>query len=489
VTGRTHGARRRLQPSALMILLLALAMVAGACADSGAENTTTSAAAEEEPTTTAAAEEEPTTTAASEGTSTSAAGEALAVTCEPTPADAEGALIMWERTGGNAQMVDALVCAWNGRNPDRPISLEYIEHTAMVDRLARGLATGDVPDLMGMDLIYGPQFTSAGQLLDVTDVVDQELMATASPGHVATATWEDRLYGVPLYADVSALFWNKDLFEAAGLDPETPPTNLTELHDMAAAITGVEEGVYGYYLPGNCAGCNIFTFAPFIWANGGTIEPAEPGDEALVPEEAIAPVLEWARTMHTEGHIDPAAQSEDGATFAQQFGSGRTGIMGTGNFNITLVAGAEGIEGQNPDMNFGVTLLPGFNTGDVASFLGGDIVVIPDGSERFDDAVDFMNFILTDEVQVEVYAKLLNMTTRTDPELTDNPYYAEVPLLQDVAAAIEVGQTPFTLKFFEMINSPQGPWLQMLQRVYYSEDDISTVIADAKAEMEAIINE
>ena len=36
---------------------------------------------------------------------------------------------MWERSGGNAQMVDALVCAWNDRNPDRPINLEYIEHT------------------------------------------------------------------------------------------------------------------------------------------------------------------------------------------------------------------------------------------------------------------------------------------------------------------------------------------------------------------------
>ncbi len=45
------------------------------------------------------------------------------------------------------------------------------------------------------------------------------------------------------------------------------------------------------------------------------------------------------------------------------------------------------------------------------------------------------------------------------------------------------------MKFFELINSPQGPWLQMLQRVYYREDDINTVIADAKSEMEAIINE
>ena len=78
---------------------------------------------------------------------------------------------------------------------------------------------------------------------------------------------------MPLYADVSLLFWNKALFEQAGLDPEMPPTNLQEIHDMAAAINDPANGVYGYYLPGNCAGCNIFTFAPLIWASGGTIEP------------------------------------------------------------------------------------------------------------------------------------------------------------------------------------------------------------------------
>jgi multiple sugar transport system substrate-binding protein len=484
VNTRKHGGLRG-SPSNLLILIMVMALVVGACADSGAEETTTSAAAEEA--TTAAAAEETTTSAAAEETTTSAAAEELAVTCDPVPADTEEALIMWERTGGNAQMVDALVCAWNGRNPDRPISLEYIEHTAMVDRLARGLATGDVPDLMGLDLIYGPQFTSAGQLQDITDLVDQDLMATAVQGHIDVATWEDRLYGVPLYADVSALFWNKDLFEAAGLDPEVPPTNLTELHDMAAAINGIEDGVYGYYLPGNCAGCNIFTFGPMIWANGGKIEPAAPGDEAMVTPEVIAPVLEWARMMHQEGLIDPAAQSEDGATFAQVFGSGNVGIMGTGNFNITLVTGAEGIEGQNPDMNFGITVIPGLNSGDASSFAGGDIVVVPQGSERLEDAVDYMNFILSDEVQVEAYAKLLNMTTRTD--MADNEYFQANPLVQDVSQAIEIAQTPFTLKFFELINSPQGPWLQMLQRVYYSEDDINTVIADAKAEMEAIINE
>lgn len=466
----------------LMSMAVVLSLVVAACSpDEGGGTTTTGEAAA-----TTQADGGPTTTMADATTTT--LGE-IVVECDTTErSDAPGAMEMWERTGGNAQMVDALVCAWNARNPDRFINLTYIEHTEMVSALARGIATGEVPDLMGLDLIYGPQFTSASQLQDITDLIgDDPLLETAVEGHMQVSTWDDRIYGIPLYADVSALFWNKDLFEAAGLDPEVPPMSLDDIHEMATAITGIEDGVYGYYLPGNCAGCNIFTFAPFIWANGGQIEPAFPGDEAFPNPEATKPVLEWARMMHEEGLIDPAAQAETGATFAEVFGSGKVGIMGTGNFNITLVTGAAGIEGQNPDMNFGITLLPGLNSGDAASFAGGDIVVVPEGSDRLEDSVDFMRFILSDEVQVEAYARLLNMTTRSD--MTDNPYYNDNQLVQDVAAAIEIGQTPFTLKFFELINSPQGPWLQMLQRVYYTGDDIDTVIADAKEQMEAIINE
>ena len=81
-----------------------------------------------------------------------------------------------------------------------------------------------------------------------------------------------------------------------------------------------------------------------------------------------------------------------------------------------------------------------------------------------------MKFLLSDEVQVEVYAKMLNMTTRAD--MTDNKYFQAEPKVQDVAKAIDVARTPYTLKFFELINSPQGPWLQMLQRAYYEDTDL-----------------
>ncbi len=70
--------------------------------------------------------------------------------------------------------------------------------------------------------------------------------------------------------------------------------------------------------------------------------------------------------------------------------------------------------------------------------------------------------------------------------MTDNKYFKAEPLVQDVAKALSVGRTPYTLTFFEQINSPSGPWLQMLQKVYYTDDDLDTVINDAKTAMKAI---
>jgi len=389
-----------------------------------------------------------------------------------------GDLTMWERSGGNKQMVDLLVEAWNAKNPECEIVLTYIPHTEMVGKIAQGIASGQVPDLLGMDLIYAPQFEKARQLVDLTDRIKSwPELATTSKGHMTVATFDDRLYGVPLYADVSALFYNKDLFARAGLDPEKPPTSLAELRAYADKITALGGDIKGYYLPGNCAGCNIFTVGPLMWASGATIEATGPGDQPLVGD-GVKQVLQFARDMVKAGNVPAGARTENGETFHLQFGSGKVGMMGTGNFNITLA------REQNPSMKFGIALLPGIGPNSSASFIGGDLVVVPKGSKRVNDAVNVMKFLLSDEVQTEVYAKALNLTTRTD--MVDNKYFQGEPLVQDVAKALDVGRTPYTLSFFEQINSPQGPWLRMLQRAYYSDDDLDTVIADARKEMKGI---
>jgi multiple sugar transport system substrate-binding protein len=430
----------------------------------------------------------PASAPAASGPAASAGESAAAAAPTPEPAKAcaqssdAGAMQMWERSGGNKGMVDILVCAWNAANPTKPINLSYIVHTDMVAKIAQGIASGDVPDLMGMDLIYAPQFENADQLVDITDQTkDWPELADVSPGHKTVATFNNRLFGVPLYADVSALFYNKDLFTKAGLDPNKPPTSLAEVKADADKITALGGGVTGYYLPGNCAGCNIFTVGPLMWASGATIEAEKCGSEPLVGD-GVKQVDQWARDMVAAKNVPDSARAETGATFAEQFGSGKIGMMGTGNFNIVLARD----QMKDHPFDFGISLLPGMEAGKYASFIGGDLVVIPKGSKRVDDALAFMHYLLTDANQVELYAKALNLTTRTDPKLTDNQYYKAEPLIADVAKALAVGRTPYTLTFFEQINDPAGPWLQQLQRAYYTADDLDTVISDAKTAMKGI---
>jgi multiple sugar transport system substrate-binding protein len=111
-------------------------------------------------------------------------------------------------------------------------------------------------------------------------------------------------------------------------------------------------------------------------------------------------------------------------------------------------------------------------------------VAIPRTSTRVNDAVDFEKYILSSEVQTNVYSKAGNLTTRSD--MADNSFSRQDPFNADLAKAIPVSQTPYTPHFFELINSPQGPWLQMLQRVYYSNDNLDQVIGDAKQQMKDI---
>jgi multiple sugar transport system substrate-binding protein len=437
-----------------------------------------------------AASAAPPTTAPASASAPPSGAASPSVAAVPTPPPAKdcarttdaGAMQMWERSGGNKGMVDILVCAWNAANPTKLINLSYIVHTDMVAKIAQGVASGDVPDLMGMDLIYAPQFENANQLTDITDQSkDWPELADVSPGHKTVATFNNRLFGVPLYADVSALFYNKDLFTKAGLDPNKPPTSLAEIRTYADKITALGGGVTGYYLPGNCAGCNIFTVGPLMWASGATIEAGKCGDEPLVGD-GVKQVDQWARDMVAAKNVPDSARAETGATFAEQFGTGKIGMMGTGNFNIVLARD----QMKDHPFKFGISLLPGVEAGKSASFIGGDLVVIPKGSKRVDDSLAFMHYLLNDTQQVELYAKALNLPTRTDPKLTDNQYYKAEPLIADVAKALAVGRTPYSLTFFEQINDPAGPWLQQLQKAYYTTDDLDKVIADAKTAMKAI---
>ena len=384
---------------------------------------------------------------------------------------AEG-LTMWVRESA-ADPGQLMVDLWNTGHPNK-IALTAIPDNQLVTKLATSTQSGDAPDLISFDLIYMPDFMKAGFLTDVTE------MLAADPNyalHVQAykdiSSYDGKTYGVGFTPDVSVLAWNKDLYKAAGLDPEKGPTTIQEVVDDARKIRALGPDTYGFWFSGSCPGCNIFVTSPMMVAAGASILPRNGEDKAL-EGDGVKVVLEALKTMWDEGLVPEGAETDTGANFVSAFAGGNIGIAGTGGFLISLM------KREHPDFNYGLTLLPGITEGQVSGFVGGDVVAVPANGKNEAAAREFLTWVLSDEAQLQGLAKNSLLTTRTD--LADNEFTKGNDKVLVTAAALAAGYVPWVFHFADMVNSDSSPWITMLQQAIF-DGDVDGAITDARAAM------
>ena len=103
------------------------------------------------------------------------------------------------------------------------------------------------------------------------------------PALQALGNYEGKDYAVPSLNNTVALYYHKDMLEAAGVEP---PTTWAELKDDAKKLT--QGDTYGFVFPGINNEQGTFHTSPFIWSNGGNFETAELGRERRVAHLSCA---------------------------------------------------------------------------------------------------------------------------------------------------------------------------------------------------------
>ena len=84
----------------------------------------------------------------------------------------------------------------------------------------------------------------------------------------------DKQWGIPVAFSTKSLYWNKDLFAAAGLDPEKAPTTLAE--EIAAAKTIKEKtGTAGFGVVAKTFDNTMHQFLHWVYSNDGTVIDAD----------------------------------------------------------------------------------------------------------------------------------------------------------------------------------------------------------------------
>ncbi|MBZ9789634.1 sugar ABC transporter substrate-binding protein [Rhizobium sp. 3T7] len=403
------------------------------------------------------------------------AATSVATLCLVSGASAAEKVEMWVRTG-IGESFKKVVEAYNSSHENQVVATE-VPFSELVQKYATAIAGGQAPDALSMDLIYNPAFAAAGQLEDLTDWAKKlPYFNSLSPSHVRLGTYQDRVYGLPLSVETSVFAWNKDLYKKAGLDPEKAPATWEEITTNAEKIRKLGDDTYGFYFSGGgCGGCMIFTFTPLTWGAGADILSAD-GKTATLDTPQMRKAVDYYRDMVKKDLVPASAASDNGANFLT-FTNGKIGQQSLGAFAIgTLVT-------EHPDIDFGVTLIPGVD-GKPSSFAGGDNFVITKGTKKIDAVKEFLEYIYSMDGQ-KVMAKYGSLPTRGD--IADNVLAGLDPRMQVGLKAISVAKTPYTLQFNDLINSANGPWATFTNAAIFG-DDVDGAFKNAQSEMQSIID-
>jgi multiple sugar transport system substrate-binding protein len=311
--------------------------------------------------------------------------------------------------------------------------------TANIAAVAAG---SGMPDVIVSDRPTLPKDAADGIYMNLQELADRDgITRDMFYGWAWDQTlYEGATYGIPHETDVSVLFWNKQLFVEAGLDPEKPPTTWEEVWAYADVLDKKnEDGTYariGFFPLWN-RGVDIWQYtndADMIAADG-TPQINNPNMVATV---------EWIKTW-----VDRYGGWQAVQNFNAQFGAApndnfmsngvamRVDIFGYNSQLEFYRPTARLADGSTPRMEWGIGLLPA-NT-DTGTWSGGFSLSIPAGSPNAEAAWEFIKCATSAEGQAswarDTQAQPTNILAAQDPILSSNPLWAVV----DQALAVSTG--------------------------------------------------
>ena len=340
------------------------------------------------------------------------------------------------------------------------IDVREIRFDDIVTETLRAFATRTNPDIISIDNPDHAAFAARGAFLDLTDLAaasDQIDMDNYFPGPRSSFTWDGGVYGIPRASNTIALYYNKDLFAAAGLDPDSPPTTWDELYDAAAALTDPDNDVYGIAFSAKASEEGTFQFLPWLQMTGGSFEQVN-GDGA-------ADALAFWKTLLDEGLTSPDTLTRGQWDSTGTFNGGNAAMVISGPWELGRMA-------ADADFEWGVTLLPVREEGGVrASALGDFNLAIFANSEHPEEAFQFLEYF---DSQAD----------RMWPEFTRMPSRVDVPLAPTGDARIDAAAAVFTEQLQYAANrGPHPEWPRISRAI---QDAIQSSLTGQKEPQQAL---
>ncbi len=343
-----------------------------------------------------------------------------ASTGEPSPSPVGGytgpdVTITYAIWGDPAELKSqqAIVDSFHAANPRITVDVSVSDWDAYWDKVQTGLAGGAAPDVFAMDGPLFPDYQSRGVLLDLKPFIDRDaydLGQLTDQGVADFTTADGGQYGIPRDLNTIVLYYNKAMFDAAGLAYPDESWDWAKLVEVAHQLTKDENGdgtvdQWGFYT--ETTDMENY-WSSLVWQNGGDILAADGKTTALGTAQAAGGIqflqdLIWKEKVMAE----PALFAETGDAFEQ----GKAAMEANGSWLVPTHTAA--------GIDLGVAPLPSGPAGRFTSVNPTGAVVYVN-SKAPDAAWEFVKYLASPAAQEQLMQ--LRASLPVSKEVLAGPY-------------------------------------------------------------------
>jgi sn-glycerol 3-phosphate transport system substrate-binding protein len=345
-------------------------------------------------------------------------------------------LDFWYALGGDAgSAVEELIARFNASQSDITVVATYQgDYTTAMAKIYSAIAGETVPNIVQVG--GAPLLGSSGTILPITDFTAGDIsfdLSLIRPAFLEYNTAGGTLWSLPFNNSVPILYYNKDLFTAAGLDPEKPPQNLDELLVASQALTTSPDASgmptqWGL----NTRDDTHWFLSTLILENGGQIVSSDESQMLYNSPEAVAMLQLWGDWVNTY-KVMPANQHKESLT---DFLAGKLGML-LGSTSVV-----KSVQTQ-ASFSLGTAMFPSVGTNRHVPLGGGSLAIFKNGDAHITAASwEFVKFMVSPESS-------LYLTTQTGyiPIYADALDWPEIQTLiaEDPARKAALDSLPYAV--------------------------------------------
>ena len=401
---------------------------------------------------------------------------AQAVGAQPAP-DTTATLTIFQWI--NPQIIestDRAIERFKERYPNVTVETQFVPQPSWGEynsAMLNQIASGGTPDIFASAIEGFSEIASKGILRDLTDVIANDPDAQAVLGDIDANLLEGmktrpsgELNFFPTEWNNIVMFYNKDMFDAAGLAYPADDWNWDDFRATAQALTIKDDNgnvsQYGYFVPGF-----NFGLQPWFMTNGASVLDAD-WREPTIDTPQFSESLQF---LHDLIHVDGSAPAFEAGVGDDKFVAGQVAMFSAGHWPIPEII-ASGLT------NVGVQVMPANEVSTTVFGIGG--LAITQASENPELAWEFIKEMTGPEYQQELANSLRSIpsarSVATTPEYLSFPDNAAI-FYGSAATALPVPAPPNFAQVEEIFMRQIGAYLS-------NNQDIETTISELARELD-----